>query len=218
MNKPIRILLADDHTLVRAGIRQLLERLPGLVVVAETGDGDEALALAQSQAPDLVLMDIGMAGLNGLEATARLRELAPAIRTIILTMHTTQEYVVQALRAGARGYLLKEAAVEELQAAIQVAMAGATYVSLSLRPGLAGRLSADAQPLPGPLDRLTSRQRDILQRIAQSQTTKEIALLLNLSPKTVEFHRMELMKRLNIRDVPGLVRLAVQHGLLAPPR
>jgi DNA-binding NarL/FixJ family response regulator len=216
--KPIRVLLADDHTLVRAGIRQLLERLPGVVVVAETGAGDEALTLAQRQAPDLVLMDIGMAGLNGLEATARLREVAPAIRTIILTMYTTEEYVVQALRAGALGYLLKEAAVEELQAAIQAVMAGSTYVSSSLRPGLEGWLRADATSLPGPLDRLTPRQRDILQRIAQSQTTKEIALRLNLSPKTVEFHRQELMKRLDIHDVPGLVRFALRHGLLAPPR
>ena len=214
--KPIRVLLADDHTLVRAGIRQLLERLPCVKSVTETGDGGEALALAQRQAPDVVLMDIGMTGLNGLEATARLREVAPAVRTIILTMHTTEEYVVQALRAGAMGYLLKEAAVEELQAAIEAVMAGTSYVSSSLRPALEGRLRAGAQSQPQPLDRLTPRQRDILQRIAQSQTTKEIALRLNLSPKTVEFHRMELMNRLNIHDVPGLVRFALQHGLLVP--
>jgi DNA-binding NarL/FixJ family response regulator len=185
--------------------------------VAETGDGLEALAQARTCAPDLVLMDIGMRGLNGLEATARLRAEAPSVHVIVLTMHTTEEYVVQALRAGAAGYLLKASAVEELQAAIQAVMGGGTYISTSLRPGLAGRLAASAQPLAGPLDKLTPRQRDILQRIAQSQTTKEIALRLNLSPKTIEFHRMELMKRLNIHDVPGLVRFALQHGLLAPP-
>jgi DNA-binding NarL/FixJ family response regulator len=154
---------------------------------------------------------------EGAADSSHLRESLTLVRELIRKTEDLSLSLRPSLRAGAAGHWLKEAAVEELQAALPAVMAESTEVSSSLRPGLAGRLNPDTRPQPGPLDKLTPRQLDVLQRIAQSQTTKEIALRLNLSPKTVEFHRMELMKRLHIHDVPGLVRFALQHGLLAPP-
>ena len=210
---PIRILLADDHTIVRAGIRSLLEKIAAFQVVAEAADGREALELAKACSPDIVVMDVGMPGLNGLDATVRLVRANPAARVIILSMHANEEYVVQARRAGAMGYVLKRAAVSELEAAIKAVVCGQPYVS----PLLGCRLTEGngSRGPESPLEKLTARQREILQLIAESKNTKEIAALLGLSPKTVEFHRAELMNRLGIHDVPGLVRYAMQNGLLA---
>jgi DNA-binding NarL/FixJ family response regulator len=211
--KTIRVLLADDHTIVRAGIRSLLEKQPGIQVVAEAADGREALRLAQIHAPDIVLLDIGMAGMNGLETTLRLRQSAPAVRIIILSMHANEEYVVQALQAGASGYVLKQSAIDALAAAIASVMNGQTYLSAPLAYRLA-QPSADKPDVPkSPLQSLTPRQREILQLIAERKNTKEIAALLGLSPKTIEFHRAQLMERLRIFDVPGLVRYAIQSGV-----
>jgi DNA-binding NarL/FixJ family response regulator len=211
--KPIRVLLADDHTIVRAGIRSLLEKQPGLQVVAEAADGRQALALAEAHRPDIILLDIGMPGLNGLETTARLRQTVPTARIIILSMHANEEYVVQAIQAGAAGYVLKQSAIDDLGAAIKTVLSGATY----LCPILASRLPGSAGDKAGlsrsPLQTLTPRQREILQLIAERKNTKEIAGLLGLSPKTVEFHRAQLMERLHIFDVPGLVRYAIQSGV-----
>ncbi|MCX6905108.1 MAG: response regulator transcription factor [Verrucomicrobia bacterium] len=212
--KLMRVLLADDHTIVRAGIRSLLEKRPDVQVVGEASDGGEALELARKLQPDLVLMDIGMSGLNGVEATRRLVKEFPAIKVLMLSMHANEEYALQSLQAGAAGYLLKKSAIDDLEAALKTVMEGKTYIC----PAMAGRISdlsrAKGWEETSPLSRLTSRQREILQLIAESKNTKEIASLLNLSPKTVEFHRAELMDRLNIHDVPGLVRFAIQAGLV----
>lgn len=212
---PIRVLLAEDHTLVRAGIRSLISSFQGIEVVAEAGDGREATRLARAHAPDVVLMDISMPGLNGLEATARISRANRQCRVLILSMHSNEEYVAQALRAGARGYLVKEAATSELEAALQAVARGETYIGKSLSEEAVNRLLEDA-PLVSGLTHLTPRQREILQMIAEGKSTREMAQLLNLSAKTVETHRSQLMERLKIFDVPGLVRRAIREGLVSP--
>ena len=211
----IRVILADDHTLVRAGIRSLLEKSPEILVVAEANEGRELLELLQTHEVDLVLMDIAMPGLNGLEATARISREFPKVRVIMLSMHQNEEYFWQALKAGASGYLLKKAATVELEAAVKQVMAGETYLSREIATRLSKRMPlTQLSRAKSPLESLTERQREILQLIAEGETTKAIALLLKLSPKTVEYHRAELMSRLGIYDVPGLVRFAMQVGLI----
>lgn len=209
----IRILLAEDHTLVRAGIRSLLDRIGGMQVVAEASDGQEAVRLARKHKPQLVVMDIAMAGLNGLEATRRIRSETPDARILILSMHANEQYVHQALQAGASGYLLKDAATEELELAINAALKGQTYLS----PRISRRLVDDylKQGEGNPADQLTPRQREILQLIAEGQSTRAIAERLHVSVKTVETHRAQLMDRLDIHDVPGLVRFAIRTGVIS---
>ncbi|HVK56861.1 MAG TPA: response regulator transcription factor [Burkholderiales bacterium] len=210
----LRILLADDHALVRAGIRSLLEDMPGVEVIAEAGDGLEAVRLVEEQQPDLVLMDVAMKNVNGLEATAQIRRQFPAVRVLILSMYTNEDYVVQALRAGASGYLVKDSAPLELELAINAVKVGDTYlsppVSRQMVESYMLRIGSDSSPL----DALTSRQREILQLIAEGRSTKEMAYLLNVSIKTVETHRAQIMQRLNVRDIPGLVRYAIKAGLV----
>lgn len=210
----LRILLADDHALVRAGIRSLLEDMPGVEVIAEAGDGLEAVRLTEEQQPDLVLMDVAMKNVNGLEATAQIRRQYPQVRVLILSMYTNEDYVVQALRAGASGYLVKDSAPMELELAINAVKVGDTYlsppVSRQMVESYMLRLGSDSSPL----DALTSRQREILQLIAEGRTTKDIAYLLNVSVKTVETHRTQIMQRLNVHDIPGLVRYAIKVGLV----
>jgi DNA-binding NarL/FixJ family response regulator len=211
----IRVLLADDHVLVRAGLRALLERMNGVQVLAEADDGREALQLVAAHQPDIVLMDIAMAGLNGLEATARISQEYPDVRVIMLSMLANEEYIRQALRAGATGYLLKDAAVTELEVALHAVLGGEIYLS----PVIAQHLAAYVERTDGtgrPLDRLTPRQREILQLIAEGYTTQRIAHRLKISPKTVETHRTQLMDRLGIYDVAGLVRYAMRAGLITP--
>jgi len=214
LNKPVRVLLADDHTLVRAGIRELLQKIDGLEVVGETGDGREALDLVKTHGPDVVLMDITMPGLNGLEAAERIAKERPKTRVIILSMHATEEYVMQALRAGAAGYLLKEAALAELEIAIRSVARGETYLSPAISRHVVEAYMRRVGGETGPLEQLTPRQREILQLIAEGATTKQIASRLNISGKTVETHRAQLMERLGIHDVAGLVRYAVRVGLV----
>jgi len=215
MSALVRVLLADDHTLVRAGIRALLNELRGVQVVAEAGDGREAVELAKAHQPNLILMDISMKGLNGIEATAQVKRELLDVRVIILSMHASEEHVAQALRAGASGYMLKDVATQELALAVAAVMRGEAYlsplISKQVVESYVQRRGADN----GPLDMLTSRQRQILQLIAEGKSTKQIAHLLSLSVKTVETHRAQLMERLEIRDVPGLVRYAVRVGLVA---
>lgn len=214
--KLIRVLLADNHTLVRAGLRALLQNIEGIQVVAEAGDGREALHLIAVHQPDLVLMDIAMPEMNGLEATAHVVKEFPQVRVIILSMHANEEYVLQALRTGAMGYVLKDAGIGELELAVRAIASGETYLS----PAVSKHVVADYVRRVGSesssLEQLTSRQREILQLIAEGRTTKEIADLLYLSVKTVETHRMQLMKRLDIHDVAGLVRYAIRMGLVLP--
>ena len=212
----IRVLLADDHTLVRAGIRGLLQGLAGVEVVGEAGDGHEALRLAESLHPDVALLDVGMPGLNGLEVAGRLATQDAPIRVVILSMHTSEEYVLRALRAGCAGYLVKDSAVAELEIAVRAVARGETYLS----PAVSKRVVDDYVSRTGgsenPLDALTPRQREILQLAAEGYSSKEIAQRLNLSFKTVEAHRAQLMQRLGLHDLAGLVRFAVRVGLVTP--
>lgn len=214
--KPIRVLLADDHGLVRSGIRVLLEDMEGIEVIGEAGEGWEVLRLIEAKPPDVVLMDISMPGLNGLAVTARVAKEFPHTRVLILSIHVSEEYVLRALRAGASGYLVKDASVSELELAIRAVDRGQTYLSPSVsRPVVADYMqlaSADA----APVDPLTPRQREILQLIAEGHSTKEIASKLDVSVKTAETHRAQLMERLAIHDVAGLVRYAIRIGLVTP--
>jgi DNA-binding NarL/FixJ family response regulator len=208
------MVLADDHTLLRAGLRSLLQGVDGLEVVAEAADGREALERVDRVRPNVLVADIGMPGLNGLELAARVTRTHPDVRVLILSMHASEEYVCRALRAGAAGYLVKDSAPAELAVAVKAVARGETY----LTPAVSGhvvrnyldRLGADASPL----ELLTPRQREILQLVAEGKSTKEVARTLNISVKTVETHRAQLMDRLAIHDVPGLVRFAVRVGLV----
>lgn len=210
----IRVLLADDHVLIRGGIRALLERTPGVVVVGEVDNGLDAVARVGSLEPDLVLIDIGMPGLNGLEALVRIKRTSPATKVIILTMHANEEYVLGALRSGAEGYLLKNAKPTELRAALEEVVAGGSYLSIGVTEGLSEYVDRST-PMADPLAQLTPRQREILKLIAESKSTKEIAVALCISPKTVDMHRVHLMARLRIQDVAGLVRFAIRAGLVS---
>lgn len=211
----LRVLLVDDHALVRAGIRSLLQELPEVEVVAEASDGAQALQIAEREQPDVVLMDIAMKGMNGLEAAAKLRERQPGVKVVILSMHTSEEYVLLALRAGAAAYLIKDSATAELGLALNSVMRGETYLSPAISrqvvDGYVQRVGAGAGADP-----LTQRQREVLKHIAEGRSTKEIAFELDLSVKTIETHRAQIMERLGIRDVAGLVRYAMRVGIVPP--
>jgi DNA-binding NarL/FixJ family response regulator len=213
--KTVKILLADNHPIVRAGIRAELEKIEEVQVIGEANDGREAIDMAGSAQPDLIFMDITMPGLNGLEATERITKSHPNIKVVILSRHEDEEYYWGALRAGASGYLLKKAAIAELQAALRRVMGGEIYLSREISTKMLKKFpSQQVAQAKGPLEQLTARQREILQLIAEGQTTKSIALILKVSPKTVEYHRSKLMERLNIFDIPGLVRLALRTKLI----
>jgi DNA-binding NarL/FixJ family response regulator len=212
--KPIRVLLADDHALVRAGIRALLEGLAGVEVIAEASNGLDALALLKAKQPDVALVDIAMPGLNGLEVVARAAIACPHVRVLLLSMHANEEYVMQALRAGAAGYLIKGANPAELEVAVQAAARGETYLSPAVSKHVVHDVRQRAAETDNPFERLTPRQREVLQLIAEGRTTKEIARALKIGVKTVETHRAQLMARLNIHDVAGLVRYAIRQGLV----
>jgi DNA-binding NarL/FixJ family response regulator len=211
----MRILLADDHSLVRAGIRALLERIAGVELVREAGNGREALELIRAEVPDLVLMDVAMADLGGLEALPRMTKAFPCIKVIILSAYSNEEYVIRALRAGASGYMLKDAATLELELAVNAVVQGKTYLSPSISRTVIETYLERVDGDTGPLEQLTARQREILQLIAEGKNTKEVAYLLGISAKTVEAHRLQLMARLHIHDVPGLVRYAIRSGLVS---
>ncbi len=215
-SKPIRVIVADDHPIVRAGIREALKEIPGVEVAGEASDGREAVELARSARPDVVFMDISMPGLNGLEATERIIKAFPGMRVIILSRHDNEEYYWRALRVGASGYLLKNAVIAELKTALHRVAGGEVYLSREISMRLRNKLPLhEMTRARSPVEQLTERQREILQLIAEGQTTKGIALVLKVSPKTVEYHRMQLMQRLNIFDIPGLVRFAVRAGLVS---
>ena len=211
---PTLVLIADDHALVRAGIRALLERIPNTEVVAEASDGREAMELIAKRQPDIVLMDIAMPGLNGLEATRQIVKLWPGVRVIVLSMHASEEYVWQALRAGARGYLLKGASLAELELALSSVVRGELYLSPPLSQQAITEYVQRRGKERAQEEKLTARQREILSLIAEGKSTKKVALQLNISVKTVESHRTQIMERLNIHDVAGLVRYAIKTGLV----
>jgi DNA-binding NarL/FixJ family response regulator len=212
---PIRVLLVDDHALVRAGIRSLLEKMPQVEVVGEASNGREALAMIRAELPNLILMDIAMAGLGGLETLPRIVKQFPSVRVIILSAHANEEYVIRALRNGAAGYMLKDAATVELQLAINSVAQGKTYLSPSISRPVIDSYVERVGSQSSPVEQLTARQREILQLIAEGKNTKQVAGMLEISVKTVEAHRLQLMARLDIHDVPGLVRYAIRSGLVS---
>lgn len=207
----MRVIVADDHTLVRAGFCSLVRHIPGVEVVAQAEDGHEALELIDQHRPDIVLMDITMPRLNGLDVAARVIDNQPHVRVIILSMHPDEEYVLRALRIGVAGYLIKDAGTEELEMAIRSVAQGKTFLSPSISEKVAEYVRRVGE---GSEELLTSRQREVLQLIAEGLTNREIAEVLEISVKTVESHRSHLMSRLGIHDVAGLVRYAIRSGLI----
>jgi DNA-binding NarL/FixJ family response regulator len=218
MIRPTTIMLAEDHHLVREALRVLLEERTEVEVIGQAEDGAEAVELAQVLKPEIVVMDISMPNLNGLEATRRLMELGDPPQIIILSQHKRQEYVVQALQAGASGYLLKDSITDELIEAIQTVKEGLTYLSEQLpREEILG-LIRRGETLPNPVERLTPREREVIQLVAEGYTNRQIAVKLSISVKTVEKHRYNLMDKLNMSDVTALVRFAVANGIVSAQR
>lgn len=209
MNKS-RIVLADDQLLIRAGIRALFESLPGHELVAECSDGEQAVTAVRSHTPDVILLDIAMPGLSGIDVAQRIRRFNPVIRILILSSIDRPEIVNQAMTAGANGYLLKDFVLEELLEALDTVRRGDSYLSPRIREL---RFTPDGDSTTHGTQ-LTPRQREILRLVASGKTTKEIARDLGISPKTVEFHRGRLMERIGAHDVTGLTRFALQYGVL----
>jgi DNA-binding NarL/FixJ family response regulator len=214
--KSTRVLLVDDHALVRAGFQALLQRLEDVEIVAQAGDGNDALRLIEAHRPDVVLLDIAMPGLNGLEVAATVAQKFPDVRVIMLSMYANEEYVLQALRAGAAGYLLKDADADELELAVRAVARGETYLSPPVSKTIIDDYVRRVGGEPQPFDWLTPRQREVLRLIASGYTTKEIAQSLHISIKTTETHRAQLMKELDIHDIAGLVRYAIRVGMVLP--
>jgi DNA-binding NarL/FixJ family response regulator len=206
----IRVLLADDHAVVRYGLRALLE-LSGMEVIGEAGDGREALRIAEEYQPEVAILDVAMPGLNGIDATAVLRERCPHTRIVILSMHSDAQHVHRAFAAGASGYLLKGSASDEIVAAARAVLQGRRYLSRELAH--IDRARAERSDEPGPLDSLSLRERQVLQLVVEGHSSAGIAALVNLSPKSVDTYRSRLMKKLGVSDVPALVKFAIQHGL-----
>jgi DNA-binding NarL/FixJ family response regulator len=208
----MRVVLVDDHTLVRAGLRALLDDFPGVTVVAEAGDGIAGLDAIRRHRPDVLVTDLTMEGMNGIELIDRAMREFPALRVVVVSMSSSKEHVMRAMSAGASAYLLKDAAESELAQALAAVQRGESFMSAGAAQRMA-ELARD-EPVADPLAQLTARQREVLKLIAEGVTTKQIAFHLSISPKTVEAHRNALMERLGIRDVAGLVRLAVKAGLV----
>jgi len=213
--RKIRVLLADDHTLVRAGVRKILEAQPGVTVVGEVADGAAALDALAQMPVDVLVLDLTMPGLDGFAVLRRARTLAPALKVLVLSMHADAEFVARAVRDGADGYLLKDSAVNDLVAAIQAVREGRAYHSPQIQRQLADLLRGGAPA--GALDALTDREREVLKRIAEGLSTKEIAALFEISTRTVETHRANLMRKLDVRSLAQLVRLAIREGLVEAP-
>ena len=209
----IRVLLADDHAVVRDGLRFLLEAGGNITVVGEAADGRQAVRQVQALLPDVVVMDIAMPELNGIEATEQIRQACPSTQVVILSMYATKEHILRALRAGAKGYLLKESAGQEVVDAIRAVRTGRRYLSQSIAETVIDDYVHERPPAQSPLERLSSREREILQLVVEGKSSTEIAEILYLSPKTVETYRSRLMRKLGLSDLPSLVKFAIQHGL-----
>ncbi len=212
-----RVLLADDHTIVRQGLRALLDSQDNIEVVGEAEDGRQAIEKAQQLVPDIIVIDITMPNLNGIEATRQIKKLKPEIKVLVLTVHINEEYIYQVLQAGASGYLLKESAVSDLISAINAVKKGDIFLSPSISKVVVKDYVKHAEGVSGDFDSinlLTGREREILQLIAEGRTNKQVAHLLKLSVKTVDVHRSHIMEKLHIHDVTGLVKYSIRKGLI----
>ena len=209
--KRIRILLADDHAVVRQGFKMILGAQADMEIVGEAGNGREAVELAEQLQPDMVVMDVAMPELNGIEATRRLAAILPHTRVLALSMHKDSVYVREILRAGARGYLLKDSVAADLVAAVRAVAGGEGYLSPAVSDAV---LDDYRRHVTNPIDLLTSREREVLQMLAEGKTNKEIAVVLNLSVYTVDAHRGRIMEKLNLHSINELVRFAVRNGLI----
>ena len=211
----VKVVLAEDHTMVRAGVRALLEAAEGITVVGEASDGREAVKLVHNLEPHVVVMDVAMPKLNGIEATRQIHKERPETRIIILSMHGDRQYIFEALRAGASAYLLKDAAFGELLTAMEAVVAGRTYLSPAVSSvaldDYVHRVRSDAEP--GGIDKLSAREREVLQLIAESKTSAEIGRSLHISVHTVDTHRRKIMEKLDIHSVVDLVKFAIRNGL-----
>jgi len=213
-----RVLLADDHVLIVEAVRLMVERIEGVHVVATAHDGREAVRLAMAERPDIVIMDIAMKNLNGIDAAKQIREALPGTSVLILSSYGTEPYVERAIRAGVSGYLVKDSMPAELVAAMNALMEGKSYLSPAISRPVMARIARGKKSAGSSLDALTGRQREILQLLAEGNSTKEIAHVLGLSVKTIETHRKALMARLGIRELAGLVLFAVRNGLVDADR
>jgi DNA-binding NarL/FixJ family response regulator len=215
MSDPIRVLVADDHTMVREGLVSILNRMPDVQIVGEAGDGEEAVAKARELKPDVVVLDITMPRLNGLEAARRIRKTLPDTAVLILTMHEEPEYVLRTMRAGVVGYLVKDGAASELIAAIRALNAGRPYFGSQAVRALAEAYQEDRALPEDPCGRLTDRERQIFMLIVEGCTNAKVADRLCISPKTVENHRTRLMEKLGVHNTAELLRYAARHGLIS---
>jgi DNA-binding NarL/FixJ family response regulator len=212
---PIKVFLADDHAVVRDGLRLILEAQEDIKVVGEAADGHQAVGQVLKLKPDIVIMDIAMPGLNGIEATQQILDSCPSVKVLILSIHSSTEYISRALKAGALGYILKESAGKEVVKAVKTVYLGQRYLCRKISEAVIGDYINLQEGAPGrsPLNRLSPREREVLQLVTEGKTTKEIGQMLLLSPKTVDTYRSRLMVKLGITDVPGLVKFAIQHGI-----
>ena len=216
MSDPVRILLADDHPLVRAGVRRILETRPGITVAGEVSNGDAALDFLRADPVDVLVLDLTMPGTDGFEVLRQVKATLPGMKVLVLTMHADAEYVARAVQDGADGYLLKDSAVQDLVAAIEAVQAGRAYYSPPVQRELSELLRAHAAP-PRPMDTLTEREREVVQLVAKGLSTREIAARLEISTRTVETHRANLMRKLNLKSVALLTQFAIREGLVQKP-
>jgi len=214
---PIRILLADDHTVVRDGLRALVEKQVDMAVIGEAADGRDTIRLAEEQSPDVIIMDIAMPNMNGIEATRRIVASNPQTAVLILSMHQDESYVLRSLKAGARGYLLKDSVRSDVIEAIRAVAQGRSFltrkVSRILQEDYVREM--ERRGVEDSYDLLTDREREILQLVAEGRTNKEVAALLNISPTTVETHRTHILQKLNLHSIPDLILYAVRKGIIS---
>jgi len=211
---PIRIYIADDHTIVRDGLAVMLQVHSDITVVGSGSDGRQAVREIEQLHPDIVIMDIAMPNLNGIEAALLLRDVAPAVKTIMLSMYATKEHIFRALQAGARGYLLKNSAGSELVNAIRIVQSGQRYLSQKISDTVVDDYLLESR-VAGPLDALSAREREVLQLVAEGHSSAQVAAMLSLSPKSIETYRSRLMQKIGVSDLPSLVKFSIHHGLIS---